>query len=89
MIRFLKRRRGFTCDEVMNVLQNYLDGEVDLATARKVAVHLEACVDCDTESLVYRRIKASLAHGDHQPVDPSIMSSLERFSERVASGEIE
>lgn len=81
-------RGGPSCDEVMEVLQSYLDGEIDAETARKVAGHLEGCTDCDTESNVYRNIKASLAKSA-EPVDPEVLASLRAFSDRLVTGEIE
>ena len=81
-------RGGPSCAEVMAVLQSYLDGEVDSATARDVAGHLESCPDCDLESATYRRIKSTLA-GRAEPVDPDVMASLRAFSDRLVSGELD
>ena len=81
-------RGGPSCDEVMEVLQSYLDGEVDADTAKEVAEHLNSCTDCDAESAVYRNIKASLAESA-EPVDPDVLASLKAFSDRLVAGEIE
>jgi anti-sigma factor (TIGR02949 family) len=81
-------RRGPSCDEIMEVLQSYLDGEVDAETARRVAGHLERCTDCDTESDIFRSIKTSLANSA-EPVDPEVLASLRAFSDRLVAGEIE
>lgn len=81
-------RGGPSCDEIMEVLQSYLDGEIDADTARDVAGHLEGCTDCNTESEVYRNIKASLA-GAAEPVDPDVLASLQAFSDRLVAGEID
>ena len=87
--KLLRRFRGGpSCDEVMEVLQSYLDGEVDLDTARRVAGHLETCTDCGPESEVYRRIKTALARSA-EPVDPDILAGLHSFSARLLAGEIE
>lgn len=78
-MRVLKRfRRGLSCEHVMEVLQAYLDGEVDDQTARKVSHHLTDCADCDNESTVYHSIKVSLA-ARRLPVDPTVMEALRRF----------
>ncbi|MGH1505313.1 MAG: anti-sigma factor family protein [Acidimicrobiales bacterium] len=87
MIRLL-RRRSLSCDEIMEVLQGYLDGEVDAKTARRVAAHLDACDGCATETDVYRRLKDSLAHVPTETVDPEIMDRLQDFSRRVIDGEM-
>lgn len=87
--KLLNRLRGGpSCDEIMEVLQGYLDGEVDVDTARKVSTHLEMCTDCKPESDVYRSIKASLA-ASAEPVDPDVLASLRAFSDRLVAGEIE
>ncbi len=88
MIRSIFKRKGLSCDDVMEVLQSYLDGETDAATARGVAAHLDDCVDCDRESTVFKNIKVSLA-SNAAPVDPDIMASIRAFSDRITSGEIE
>ncbi|MDH3679826.1 MAG: zf-HC2 domain-containing protein [Acidimicrobiia bacterium] len=80
-------RRGMSCEDVLEVLQSYLDGETDDATARQVLDHLHGCGHCDRESDVYLRIKVSLRKRA-TAVDPEIRSALSRFSERVARGEI-
>lgn len=87
--RFLQRfRRDLSCDQVMEVLQSYLDGEVDIETARRVAGHLSTCSDCDLESVTYRRIKVALAT-TAEPVDPEIMASLRSFSSRLVADELD
>ncbi len=78
--RLLRRfRRTPSCAEIMEVLQAYLDGEVDVDTARTVAVHLDDCTLCSHESDVYRRIKISLATRRRE-IDPQIRTALESFS---------
>lgn len=83
-----KRRRGLSCDAVMEVLQSYLDGEIDAETARRVATHLDDCSDCDLESSTYRRIKVSLGAAS-RPLDPAVLDSLRQFSARVANGDLD
>ena len=84
MKRFLNMlfgQKGLTCDEVMVLLQAYLDNECSTPEeARQVAEHLEACEACDRESQVYKDIKASLA-ARQRPVDPNVMAELRRFSQ--------
>jgi anti-sigma factor (TIGR02949 family) len=79
MDRLLRRvRRMPSCEEVAKVLQAYLDGEVDVHTARMVAGHLEDCATCSHESDVYNGIKASLATR-RRDIDPEIRRALEGF----------
>ena len=81
--RLLDRLRGTpSCHEIMKVLQAYLDGEVDVETAREVANHLEECTACSHESDVYERIKANLATR-RRDIDPQIRAALEAFSRDI------
>ncbi len=75
---------GPSCDEVMETLQAYLDGEIDDKQAKKVARHLAKCSQCDRESQVYSKIKESLAKRK-QPVDPEIMAAIKQFSQDLIS----
>jgi anti-sigma factor (TIGR02949 family) len=80
MIDRLRRllRREPSCAEVMEVLQAYLDGEVDDSTARMVAEHLGVCLHCSHESDVYQRIKTKLA-SRRREIDPQVRVALETF----------
>ncbi len=84
----------WTCAEAFEVLQSYLDGEVDADVARAVARHLEQCVDCATEFEVYDRIRWSLAlqaadlvPGEEAapPIDPVVRERLEGFVRSVGN----
>ncbi len=77
-----KLRRGPSCSEILEILQSYLDGEVDAVDARKVAAHLADCTECDRESQIYRKIKSSLA-GRRMHVDPEILAALRQFGQKV------
>jgi len=77
LLKFM--RRSPSCDEIMEVLQAYLDGEVDVETAREVAGHLEDCTACSHESDVYQRIKSSLTTRRRE-IDPEVRAKLEAFS---------
>ena len=88
MRSMFRRNKGLSCDQVMEVLQSYLDGETDAETAKKVAAHLDDCVDCDLESSTYRRIKVSL-NAQPEAIEPEILQSLREFADRVARGEVE
>ncbi|WP_313896038.1 zf-HC2 domain-containing protein [Streptomyces sp. YIM 98790] len=76
-----RRRRVMQCAQVAQVLQAYLDGEIDEATARRVADHVEDCRRCGLEATVYREIKASLARRQAPP--PDAVARLEAFGESL------
>jgi anti-sigma factor RsiW len=80
-----KSRRMMSCRHVGEVLQAYLDGEVDDITSSRVAHHLEDCRRCGMEQEVYTEIKASLARGG-STVDDAAVARLREFSKRLADG---
>ncbi len=87
MMRLLDRLRGRpSCEEIMEVLQSYLDGEIDAETAKKVAGHLESCTQCDRESQVYQTIKSSLANRRRE-VDPEVLAALRQFGQQLESAD--
>jgi anti-sigma factor RsiW len=66
-----------TCRDVARVLEACLDGEVDEATAQRVAVHAEDCRRCDLEITVYQEIKNSLAR--QEVPDETAVARLRAF----------
>ncbi len=60
-------RRGLSCDQVAEVLQQYLDEELEASQVPKVLKHLETCKDCGLEAEVYTRIKTSLVAHQEAP----------------------
>jgi len=81
-------RRTPSCEEVMVILQAYLDGEVDAKRARRVARHLSVCDRCNTESHVYLDIKTSLA-SRRREIDPQVRAALEAFARDLTDGLID
>ena len=69
------------CAEVIRVLQAYLDGETDEATARRVVAHLDDCRDCGLEADVYREIKEALARQERP--DARAVARLRGFGESL------
>ena len=80
-------RRGYSCQQVMVVLQAYLDGEVDASVARKVAGHLNDCPPCDRESDVYRRLKVTL-NRRRIDLDPAVAEALTDYVSRLKSNDV-
>ncbi len=75
-------KRGMSCQEVLEVMQAYLDGEVDVEVARQVSAHLVKCTRCETETHVYRQIKVSLSSRSIV-VDPEVMAALSDFGHNL------
>lgn len=75
--------RPMRCDAVMEVLQAYLDGEIAVEQARKVARHLDRCDGCAVESEVFAGIQRRLADRPFE-IDPEIRARLESFVRSLA-----
>lgn len=91
MIGWIKRRfdrsdNELDCNQVGEVLQHYLDGQIDADTARRIEDHLEACRICGMEADTYERIKAVLA-ARRADVPPESIDRLRAFGERLVRGE--
>ena len=74
------------CMRTMPVLQSYLDGNVDEATARRVAAHLEDCLRCGLEVEVYSEIKTALAE-QRDAIDQGALDRLQHFAAHLAAGD--
>ncbi len=83
MRRILDKLRGsMSCGDVLEVIQSYIDGEIDADTARKVAAHLDRCHPCVNEERMYTQIKASLGRR-RVHVDVDVLEQLMSFGERL------
>ncbi len=87
LFSIFKREKNLNCNEVLEVLQSYLDGETDETVARQVSGHLSLCVNCEPESVIYQRIKTTIAVGGSD-IDETVLSRLEVFTQRVSTGQI-
>lgn len=71
------------CEQVAEVLQQYLDDQTDDDLARRVGAHLDDCRRCGLEADTYRRIKQSLA-SQRGPVPDDSLERLREFGARIA-----
>lgn len=76
---------GLNCHQVGEMLQEYLDGNIDAERAERIEAHLEECRRCGLEAETYERIKATLAAQRPEIPEESI-ERLRAFGERLASG---
>lgn len=84
-IRNLFMRMPKDCRKVGKVLQQYLDMELDAATASEVLSHLEDCKNCGLEAETYRRIKDSV--GRSGTPDAESLHRLRAFADELAAGD--
>ena len=81
-MNLIDRIRRPECHRVRQVLQSYLDGELDASDATMVAAHLQHCDRCGIEASLYQQVKESLGRL-HQPPDPDAVERLRRFAAEV------
>jgi hypothetical protein len=59
------------CSEARNLIEPYLDSELDIRTSLELREHVRACVECgqafDSEAMWHKQIKTALARGDRTP----------------------
>lgn len=60
-LAWFERWRRPDCHRVMQVLQQFLDGELGLDDAEFVEAHLAQCDRCGIEAATYRKVKQRLA----------------------------
>ncbi len=77
---------GMSCHQVGEVLQQYLDEEIDAERASRIEAHLEECRRCGMEAETYERIKATLA-AQRPDVPAESVDRLREFGEQLARGE--
>lgn len=79
-------RRGMSCSQVEEVMQQYLDNELEPSEVPKVLAHLEACKDCGLEAELYTRIQNSLHEHQAAPSADSMDKIRALARELAVSG---
>ena len=77
---------GMNCHQVGELLQQYLDGQIDADRAGRIEEHLDECRRCGMEAETYARIKATLA-AQRADVPAESLDRLREFGQRLARGE--
>jgi anti-sigma factor RsiW len=84
---FGRRAHGqLDCHAVGELLQQYLDDEIDERRAALIVAHLDDCRRCGLEAETYRRIKHTLA-ARRADVPEESVERLRQFGERLVRGE--
>ena len=86
--RLIGTRKQLSCHQVGQILQTYLDDELDADVTHKVAVHLDDCRRCGLEAEIYDALKSSLQRSPAGFADEPV-ARLRDFGERLARGEID
>lgn len=90
MTGWMQRLFRTECHRVQQVMDAWLDGELPVDQAHRVAAHLADCERCGIEADTYRRVKASLAAlapDLRPPADPDALDRLRRFAEDLTTSE--
>lgn len=74
------------CAAVGELLQHYLDHELDARRARLIAAHLDDCRRCGLEAETYERIRATLA-AQRDAVPDETVERLRAFGRGLIRGE--
>ena len=77
---------GMSCHQVGEVLQQYLDGQIDPERAGRIDSHRDECRRCGMEAEIYERIKTTLAE-QRPEVSAESVDRLREFGQRLARGE--
>ena len=88
IMKLLGRRSpgSMSCRHVGEVLQEYLDGDIDDERTSRIEAHLEECRRCGMEAEAYERIKSTLAT-QRADLPEESLDRLREFGERLARGE--
>lgn len=79
------RREELRCKEIGQLLQSFLDGELDELASRQVARHLDDCRRCGMEAETYEEIKRALRRSAGRPPEDAV-DRLRAFGQRLANG---
>ena len=85
--RLLGKRNQLSCHQVGEVLQTFLDNELDETAAAKVAAHLDDCRRCGLEAETYEHLKWSLQRRPAGLAEEPV-ARLRAFGERLARGDV-
>lgn len=81
--RLIGTPRQLSCRRVGQVLQSYLDSELDVDGALKVSAHLEDCRRCGLEADAYEAVKAAL-RSRTTASDKTSVARLREFAARLS-----
>jgi anti-sigma factor (TIGR02949 family) len=77
--------RTIDCEKALRLLAEYLDSELDHASAAEVERHLETCRSCYSRAEFERRLKARLSDVRHAPVGPSLEQGIRSLIRRFGA----
>jgi anti-sigma factor RsiW len=83
MTRLRRRSRQIVCQQLVELVTDYLEGNLDLADRAAVEEHLAACGHCTGYVRQVRRMLELTAGADPEPVPEELLDDLTaRFRRR-------
>lgn len=73
-----------SCDEVLRVIFDYLDGELEKTDQTLVEAHLERCRSCFSRAEFERLLKARMSELRRERVSPAFESRIRVMMDRFA-----
>jgi anti-sigma factor RsiW len=67
---------ALSCVEARRLVSDYLDGDVDQPTARRLERHLASCAWCPPIAAALRGVLEELGHLPEVPPDPSVLAAV-------------
>jgi anti-sigma factor RsiW len=74
-----------SCQEVLAIIQCYVDGECDVVTMVMIASHLDGCEHCDAELRTLRWLKAAVRRCGREVAQATSADDVRRWY-RAESG---
>ena len=71
------------CDEVLDALEAFLDGDLEAAEAARIKKHLEGCPACAAELALAERIQRELRSLPQLDCPPEVLERVQRASGKV------
>ena len=68
-----------TCKDLVDLLSEYVDGELDPATARQLEEHLRGCVECTAFLNTFRKIRSMTRESVEAAMPAELRARLRRF----------
>ncbi|HEV7784336.1 MAG TPA: zf-HC2 domain-containing protein [Thermoanaerobaculia bacterium] len=72
-----------TCDDVLDLVEPYVDGDLEAAEAERLRSHLESCRSCAAELTLAERIQAELRALPQLDCPPEIVERVRREGAQV------
>ena len=77
-----------SCQEALEVLASFLDGELEDGTGAQVEKHLATCKSCYSRAEFERRLKARMTHSARDEVGAELRQRVRHLIDRFAVADL-